>query len=216
MLYSFLLYLGYTAITIAALAIITVFTLELLSYLTYLKRYKPQGLNYHYYPILGIGHYIKKCQTTTKDSFDGFNNYFKKCQDPIHLSNVLFRTSPFVNLTDAGLINEFFMQDTDVSKRFSFDDKFMIADSFLFKRGHRAMHLRSVMLEVFKSGNMEKLAPMINEKTFKVIEKIKEKELKGKEGFQEVLLNSYMNELFSEMICMILFGVVTDELRKSR
>lgn len=214
MFWFILIKLFYTAIFIILAALLMIFSFELMSYLNYVKKYKKQGLKYYYFPITGLGHFIDKVESDKKDCMDGFNNYFKKERDPIHVSNILFKTTPIVNLTDPELINKFFLQDTDVSQRYSFDEKFMISNSFLFKKGSRALHLRSVMLEIFKAGNMAQLAPMITEKTLKTIKTIKEEQKITNEEFTDVSLNKYMDELFSEIICQILFGKVTGELKE--
>lgn len=76
------------------------------------------------------------------------------------------------------------------------------------------MHLRGVMAEVFKPGKIVTTAPVISKKVEEVIEKIiKEKFVEDEKKFKEVNLNEYIDELFSEIICVILFGEVKESLK---
>lgn len=92
----------------------------------------------------------------------------------------------------------------------------MLSQSFLFEHGPRAMHLRSVVMEILGPRNMKSLAPQINGHIMRIIGEIKKEhfEGEGKGKFKEIVLNDKIDELFSHIICTFLFGNTEEKLLK--
>lgn len=190
--------------------IIAILSMDLLSYIRYLQKYKNQGINYKYFPIFGLSHFLKKEESSKKDQLMDYNNYFKKLREPIFFVNSFMRRKATLYLTDPKLIKDLFAVDTEVSKRFSFDDKLILSQSFIYHSDHRALHLRSVMAEIFVPGNMKNLAPILEGKVKEMIEAVKDKS--STEGFTTLVLNDFIDEFFTKAMCTLLFGIEKKEL----
>lgn len=126
---------------------------ELTPYITYLKRYKIQGIKYHYIPLIGIvGALIKKSK---KDHLANLKQILSKDfkDEKILAFNNFHNTEITFLFNDTELIKEFFIKEVDYSIKFDFLNLKRYMDiEFFLEGGNQGLKKKTIFNEFFKQN----------------------------------------------------------------
>jgi cytochrome P450 len=183
----------------------------LICYARYRKFYKPQGIPFVYYPILGWPYLLAK-GLLKSDQLTYWKRLFENKEEGITITNGNESGNPWVWIHSPKLFSELMRKETDVCIRFN-SFKAKMGNSMVFKSGDKIMKLRGAMADIFNEKNMKKITPRLVLIVKKIIKKIKIENFSDskKNEFKVINMNKYVEDLFLQLVSEILFGVSDDE-----